>query len=170
MIFGGFSELENKTSDTDSLAACFSTSRVSQVSVITMKIFFEQRSELQVTKRLIGHALSSSYNVSSFELRVKKKTTQHWNFRGTNNFVLNQVRVYHERVYVDNVLSKFCFVTPFSSKHHIKFIANNNSKTVSQFRTKESKTKFFICKVDVNFLSSSRSSNCDTVSTVVDLS
>ena len=71
-----------------------------------MKKVFQQQSELQVTKFLIVRVLSSSFNVSSLELRNKKKATQKWSFRAANDIVLNQVRVYHERVYAENVLSK----------------------------------------------------------------
>ena len=71
---------------------------VFQVNVNSMRRIFEQRSELQVAKSLIVHVLSSSYNVSSLEPRNKRKTTQQWNLRVANDIVVNQVRVYHERV------------------------------------------------------------------------
>ena len=80
--------------------------RVFQVNVKTMKTIFEQRSELHVAKCLIVHVLSSSYNVSSLELRNKKKAMQQWSFRVAHDIVLNQVRVYLERVYADNVIGK----------------------------------------------------------------
>ena len=73
MIVGSFSEHQNKTSDTDRYKGYFFTARVSQVNVNTMKRVFEQRSELQVAKFLIVHVLSSSYNVSSHELRNKRQ-------------------------------------------------------------------------------------------------
>ena len=50
----------------------FFTARVSQVNVNTRERIVEQRSELQVAKYLIVHVLSSSYNVSSLELRNKR--------------------------------------------------------------------------------------------------
>ena len=42
----GFSEHQNKTSDTDRYKGYFLIARVSQVNVITIKRVFEQRSEL----------------------------------------------------------------------------------------------------------------------------
>ena len=107
MNVGGFSEHQSKTSDTNRFKMCFFTARVSQVNVNTTKGIFEQRSELQVAKCLIVHVLTSSYNVSSFELGNKRKAAQQWSLRVANDIVLNQVPVYHERVYADNVVSKF---------------------------------------------------------------
>ena len=78
-----------------------------------MKRIFEQRSDLQVAKCLIVHVLSSSYNVSSLELRNKWKTTQQWNFRVANDILLNQVPVYHDRVCADNVVKQFWCVDLF---------------------------------------------------------
>ena len=46
MNVGGFSEHQNKTSDTDRYNGYFFTARVSQVNVKTIKRVFEQRSEL----------------------------------------------------------------------------------------------------------------------------
>ena len=132
-----------------------------------MKKIFEQRSELQVAKCLIVHVLSSSNIVSSLELRNKKRATQQWSLRVTNGIVLDQVRVYHERVYADNVLSKFWLLRSFSSQHYSKFITNITSENVSQIRTKECKTRSFICKVNLNLLRSSRHFNCDTVFAVI---
>ena len=80
MIVEGFSEHQNKTSDTDRYEGVFFAARVSQVIVNTMKRIFEQRSELQVAKCLIVHVLSSSYNVPRLELRNKRKPTQQWSF------------------------------------------------------------------------------------------
>ena len=117
----------------------FFTARVSQVNVNTMKRIFEQWSELQVTKCLIVHVLSSSYNVSRLELRNKRKATQQWSLCVTNGIVLNQIGVYHERVYADNVVSKFWFVMSFSSQHYSKFITNIALENVSQIRTEECK-------------------------------
>ena len=73
MNLGGFSEHQNKTSDSGRYKWQFFTARVSQVNVNTMERSFEQRSELQVAKWLIVHVLSSSYNVSRLELRKKRK-------------------------------------------------------------------------------------------------
>ena len=127
-----------------------------------MEITFEQRSELQVAKCLIVHVLSSSYNVSSLELRNKQKATQQWCLRVTNDIVLNQVRVYHGRVYVDNVVSKFWFVRSFPSQHYSKFITDITSESVSENRTKICKTISSVCKGNLNFLPTSRHFNCDT--------
>ena len=151
MNVGGFSEHQNKTSDNDRYKGYFFTARVSQVDVKTMKRVFEQRSELQVAKCLIVHVLSSSCNVSSLELRNKRKATQQWSFRVANDFVLNQLCVYHERVYAYNVVSKFWFAMSFSLQHYSKFITDIFSETVSQIHTKECKTRSFICKVNLNF-------------------
>ena len=156
MNVGGFSERQNKTSDTNRYKRYFFTARVSQVNVKTTKRIFEQRSELQVDKCRTVHVLSSSYNVFSLELRNEKKATHQWNLRVANDFVRNQVHVYHERVYADNIVSKVWFVRSFSSQHYSKFITNITSKIVSQIRTKERKTRSFNCKVNLNFLRSSR--------------
>ena len=110
---GSFSEHQNKTSDTDGYKGYFFTARVSQVNVNTMKRVFEEKSELQVAKCLTIRVLSSSYNVSSLQLPNKRKRTQQWSFRVAHDIVLNQVRVYHERMYADNVVSKFWFVRSF---------------------------------------------------------
>ena len=107
MNVGGFSEHQNKTSYTGRYKRYFFTASVSQINVNTIKRVFEQRSELQVAKCLIVLVLYSSYNVSRLELRNKRKATQHWSFCVANNISLNQVGVYHEGVYADNVVSKF---------------------------------------------------------------
>ena len=145
----------------------FFTARVSQVNVNTMKRFFEQRSELQVAKCLIVHVLSSSYNFSRLEPRNKRKATQQWSLCVANDIVLNQVCVYHERVYAYSVVSKFWSVRSFSSQHYPKSVTNITSEIVSQIRTKECKTRSFICKVNLNFLPSSRHFNYDTIFAVV---
>ena len=64
---------------------------------------FDQWSEMKVTKVLEVPVLSSSHNASNFELWNERKATQHCGFCVTNVIALNQVRVYHERVYADNV-------------------------------------------------------------------
>ena len=119
---GGSSEHQNKTNDTNRCKGYFCTARVSQVNLNTMKKIFKQRSGLQVAKCLIVHVLSSSYNVSSRELRNVKKATQQWSPRVANDIVLNQVLVYHEIVYADNVVSKFWFVSSPSSQYYPKHI------------------------------------------------
>ena len=167
MNVGGFSEHQNKTSDTGRYKGCFLAACVPQVNVNTMKRVFEQRSELQVAKCLIVQVLSSSYNVSRLELRNKKKATQRWRFCVANDIVLNQVGVYHERVYADKVVSKFWFVRSFSSQHYSKFITNITSEYVSHIRTKQCKTGCFICKANLNLLRFSRHFNFDTVFAVI---
>ena len=119
MDVGGFSKHQKKAIDNDRYKKYFFTARVSQVNVNTMKRLFEQQSELQIAK-----CLSSGYNVSRFELRNKKKATQQWSLRVAHDIVLNQVRVYHESAYADNVISKFWFVRSFSSQLYSKFITN----------------------------------------------
>ena len=78
MNVGGFSEHQNKTSDTNRYTGYFFTARVSQGNVNTMKRIFEQLSELQVAKCLIVLVLSTSYNVSRLELRNKRKATRQY--------------------------------------------------------------------------------------------
>ena len=111
--------------------------------------------------------MSNSYNVSRLELRNKRKATQQWSFCVANEIVLNQVGVYHERVYADNVVSKFWFVRSFSSQHYSKFTTNITSGNVSQIRTEDCKTGSFICKVNLNFLPASRLFKFDTVFAVI---
>ena len=167
MNVGGFSEHQNKMSDTDRHKGYFFAARVAQVNVNTMKRIFEQRSVLQVAECLIVLVLSSSYIVSRIELRNKRKATKQWSFCVANDFVLNQVGVNHERVYADNVVSKFWFVRSFSSQQYSKFITNIFPENLSQIRTKESKTRSFICKVNLNLLRSWRHFNFDTVFAVI---
>ena len=114
MNVGGFSEHQNKTSDTDRYKGCFFAARVSQVNVNTMKRIFEQRSELQVAKCLIVYVLSRSYNVSRLELRNNRKATQQRNLRVANDIELNQ-GVYDERMYAGNVVGNFWFLRSLSS-------------------------------------------------------
>ena len=136
MNVGGFSEHQNRTSDTDRYKGYVFTARVSQVNVNTIKRIFEQRSELQVAKCLMVHELSSSFNVSSLEFRNKRKKTQQCSLRVGHDIVLKHVRVYHERVYAaDKVVYKLWFVRSFSAQHYSKVITNITSENVSQIRT-----------------------------------
>ena len=167
MNAGGFSEHQNKTSDTDRYKGYFFTARVSQVDVNTMKRIFEQRSQMQVAKCLIVHLLSSSCNVSRLELRNKRKATQQCSRFVANNIVINQFCVYHERMYGYNVVSNLWFVRSFSSQYYSEFITNNNSENVSQIRNRECKTRYFIFKLNLNFFRSSRHFNCDTFFAVI---
>ena len=128
----------------------------------TTKRIFEQQSDLQVAKCLIVHVLSSSYNVSRFELRNKRKATQQGNLCVTNDIVLNHVCVHLERVFADNVVSNFWFVRSVSSQNYSKVITNITSENVSQIRTNKRKTGFFICKVNLISFRSSRHFNCAT--------
>ena len=128
---------------------------------------FEQRSELQVAKCLIVNVLSSSYNVSRLELRNKRKATKQWSLCVAIDIVLNQVCVHHERVYAYNVVSNLWLVRSFSSQHYSKFITNITIENVSQVRTKACKTRSFICKVNLNYLRSSRHFNFDKVFAVI---
>ena len=130
MNVGGFCEHQNKMSHIRRYKRYFSTTRVSQVNVNTMKRIFEQLSELQVANYLIVHVLSSSYKVSRLVLRNKRKATQQWDLCVANDVALNQVGIYHERVYADNVVSKFCFVRSFSSQNYSKFFTNITSEIV----------------------------------------
>ena len=107
MNVGGLFKHQNKSSDTDRYKGYFFTARVSQVNVNTMKKIFEHWFELKVAKCLIVDVLSSSYNVSRLEFRNKKKATQQRRLCVANDIVLNQVGVYIERVYADDVLSNF---------------------------------------------------------------
>ena len=118
MNIGAFSKHQSKMSDTDRYKEYFITTRVTQTKVNTIKRIFEQWSELQVAKCLMVHVLSSNYHVFRFELWNGKKAKQRWVLRVISDIAFNQVRVYHERVYADNVVSKFCFVRSFSSQYH----------------------------------------------------
>ena len=101
----------------------------------------------------------------SFEIKGKQRSI--FSPCVASDFVLNQVGVYHERVYADNFVSNFWFVRSFSSQHYSKIISNFTSENVSQIRTKECKTGFFICKLNLNFLRSSRRFNFYTVLAVI---
>ena len=167
MNVGGFFKHQNKTSDTNRYKRYFFTARTSQINVSTMKGIFQQRSELQVAEFLIVQVLFSSCGVSNLQLRNKRKTTLQCKLRVTNDIELNQTRVYHERKYADNVVSKFWSVRSFSSQHYSKFVANITSENVSQILSRECETRSFICKVNLISLQSSRHFNCDTVFNVI---
>ena len=66
-------------------------------------------------------------------------------------FVFKKVRVCHERVYADKIVSRVCFVRSFFSQRHSRFSTNITSKNVSQHRTEQSKSRSFICKANLNF-------------------
>ena len=136
----------------------------SQVNVNIMKRIFERWFELQVATYLIVHVLSSGQNVPGFLLQNKGNATQEWNFFFTNRILLNQLWVCHSRVHADNVSRKILFLRFSSSPHHSKFIANKTSEEVSQISSTNFKTTFFVCKVYLKFLNSSRHLNYDTAS------
>ena len=96
-----------------------------------------------------------------------KKSKAAMGFCVTNDIVLTQVRVCHERVFVDNIVSNFSFVRLFSPKNQYKFIANFAAENVSQVRTEERKTRSIICKVNLNILRSRRHLHCNTGFTVI---
>ena len=157
MNVGGFYRYQRKTSDGDRYKKYFITARISQVNVNTMEKIFEQWFELYLTKGLIVLELSGSYNVSNPGLCKKNEKTQQWGLRVANDIVLKKVHVYHEKMYADEkVVSKLRFVRSFTFQHHFKFSANITSETISHVPTKECKTRSFICKVNLNFLRSSR--------------
>ena len=56
-----------------------------------------------------------------------------------NDFLINKFRVYHERVYMDNVVSNIWFVRSFSSQRHSNLIPNIATEKVSQNRTKNAR-------------------------------
>ena len=79
----------------------------------------------------------------------------------------NQVRVYPDRVYADNAVSKFWFVRSFFSQHHSNVYANITSENVAHVRIKKRKTKSFKCNVNLNLFSTPRHFNTDTVFAVI---
>ena len=116
-----------------------------------MKKHIELCSELYFSICLIVLVLPSSYKLSSFELRKKKKATQQRSFSVANEMALNQVLVYLERVYADNFVSKFWFTVSSSSQHHSKLTSNSFSEFVSQVCTNECKTKSFFSQINLIF-------------------
>ena len=100
-------------------------------------------------------------------LNFEMKGTQQQSLRAANDILLNQVRLYHEKVYADNVGTIFWFGRFFSSQHYSKIITNVTSENVSQICTKECNTRSFICKVNLRFSLSSRHFNSDTIFAVI---
>ena len=101
----------------------------------------------------------------SFE--KKEKATQQWGLRVANDFVLNHVNVYHDRVYAYIVVNNFWSVRCFFSQHQFKLNANKAIRKWSQVHTKESKKRFINYRVNLNLLRSSRHFNCDRVFAVI---
>ena len=95
------------------------------------------------------------------------KTTKQRGPHVANDIVFNQARLYHEKVNADVVVSKFWIVKSFSSQHFYKFFANINSKNGFQVHTEKRKIRFLNCKVNLNFLSSSRHFNGDTMFSMI---
>ena len=90
----------------------------------------------------------------SFEIKTNNSAR---GFRVINNFVFNRVCVYHGREYAGLVENKFWFLRFFFfSISHSRFHANIASENVSHVRTKECRTRSFICEVNLNFLLFSR--------------
>ena len=125
-----------------------------------MRKIFKQWPQLIVAYCLVVRVLSV---ILSPAFSLEKEGNQSSNgFFCHHSFELNQVCIYHERVYPDNVVSTFWFVRSFSSQHHTNFIANIATENESQVRTKECKIRFCICRINLNVLRSSRHFNCDT--------
>ena len=64
----------------------------------------------------------------SFEIKGKQRSND---LGVANVVVLNEVGVYHERVYADKVVSKFWFVRSFFSQRFSKLFTNITSENVS---------------------------------------
>ena len=103
----------------------------------------------------------------AFSFEIKGKQRSFVSLRVANDIVLNQDRVYYERVYTDNVVSKLKFVRSLSSQHYSKFVTNITFENVSQIRTKECKTRSFTCKAQFNLFRSARHFNCDAIFAVI---
>ena len=142
---------QKKTGDTDRNNRYFSTTRVSQAIVNTMVRNFEQLFVLQVAKCLIVHVLSSNYLVSSLGLPNGRKATQQCLFRVANDVVLNQFRVYRERVYADNVLSEFRFVRSFSSQNYSKSVPTLLPKLCPMFVLNNARKHLFFAMLISTF-------------------
>ena len=88
---------------------------------------------------------------------------QQWDLRVAYDIVTNQVHVYHERVYADDVVSNLWFVWSFTSQHHSQPVTN----IASSVRTKECKTRPFIRDLNFNFSEFSRHFNGFTTLAVI---
>ena len=80
--------------------------------------------------------MSISYDFLCFQSCIEMKTAQEKIFSTTDNFLLNQVFVYHEIVHTIVVLGKLSHVGRFFFKK-TKFEANFASDVVHPFLTKE---------------------------------
>ena len=83
-----FSKHENKSSYSRRDKVIFLTRGVSQTNVYPVKKVFQQSSKLKIAKSLIVHVLSSSYDVTRFELGYEWKATEQRRFCVSNNIVL----------------------------------------------------------------------------------
>ena len=146
MNVGGFSEHQNNKIDTNRCKGYVFTARVSRVNVNKMRIDFEQPSEFWVTKSLLVHVLSSRYDVQTLSFAKKKERNAAIGPSFCQRFCTQSGCVYNERVYTENLVRKFWFVSSFSSQLHSKFIAKITSENVSQLRFKECKAIFFFAR------------------------
>ena len=146
---------------------CFFTVRVSQLSVKTIKMNFWAAVWIAGCKTSDSSCTAQKLQRLQIWVVKEKKATQQWGLLVIIDIVLNKVRVYHEKVYMDKVVSKFWFVRSFSSQHYSKCNTNTTSKKVSQIGTKECKTRSFISEVYLKFLGSSRHFNYDTAFAVI---
>ena len=121
----------------------------------------------EVAKGLIVHLLFSSFFVYSFEPWKERRATLHRGLRVANDLVINQVRVYPERVYLNNVESKFWFVRSFVSRNHFQNFASIATENVPQVRTKKCKTRSFIWKGNLKYLRTSKHFNSDIAFAVI---
>ena len=81
----------------------------------------------------------------------QKKAAQQWRLCVAHIIVLNQVSVYHERMYADKVISKHWLVMSSSSQKYYEVLANIASKNVTQVRSEEGKIRSIILEVNLNF-------------------
>ena len=88
---------------------------------------------------------------SALSFQMKKKATLQCGLRVVTDILLNQVRVYHERVSAANVVDKFWFFRSLSYQQHSNFSANIATENVSQVRNKKCKTRSVICTINLNF-------------------
>ena len=83
-----------------------------------------------------------------------------------HDIVVNQFRVYHGRVYADNVVSKIGLWSPFP----LNITQNSSPKLLSETcfgSVKKCITISFICKPSLKFLRSQRHFNCNTALYVI---
>ena len=113
MNVGNFSKHENKSSYSQRDKGNLLTRRVSQINVYAVKRVFQQSSKLKIAKCLINHVLSNSYYVTRFKLGHEWKATEQRRFCVSNNIVIYNVSVNHERMDANNIVSKRWFMRSF---------------------------------------------------------